>query len=111
MISQEQVLAESLLENKEAETRITIRNYGKYSSSNYGAHTICLSVGPLQFYFSYQTVIAFSDEEGFYVCENPSGPTTGKHLNWIDRDKKSRFSTKEFEGKLHKTLLLHGLSI
>lgn len=111
MISAEQVIAESLLENKSHKTEVGIYNYGNYSSKNYGAHTLRLDVGPLSFYFSYTTVVAFSDEDGTYISENKFGPTTGKHLNWIDDNKNIRMPREEFDKKLSQTLLMHGLAI
>lgn len=80
----------------------TIENYGKYSSSNYGAHTLCVSVGPIDVYYSYTTVVAFrTPDAGLVVRHNEWGPTTGKHLNWIDGGStervKARRSREDFE--------------
>ena len=84
----------------------TIRSYGNYSSDNYGAHTLEVSVPGLgTFYFSYETVIAFRGPDGLRVSENCWGPTTGKHLNWIDRGRKeSRLSRRDFEKELSELL-------
>jgi hypothetical protein len=81
---------------------MNIGNYGKYDSSNYGAHTIYIDVGKYCFYFSYQTCVAFYDAEqgGLVVSENIWGTTTGKHLNWIQDNKKLRINNSEFEMKL-----------
>ena len=91
---------------------VSVGTYGHYSSSNYGANTIQVSVGSLDLYFSYQTLVAFNDyQTGLAVHENDWGPTTGKHLNWIDGGrKKSRVSASEFEAKLEAVLAEHGLS-
>ena len=62
-------------------------------------------------YFSYETVVAFTDKGDFYVSENCWGPTTGKHLNWIDTDKKFRLPRGEFEKKLEVSLKKHKLSV
>jgi len=63
----------------------TISNYGQYSSSNYGAHSLRVSVGPLTVWFSYRTPVAFSAPGiGRVVHKNEWGTTTGKHLKWID---------------------------
>ena len=78
-------------------------NYGDYSSSNYGAHTLAFETKEGTFYFSYETLVAFrSNKTGnLYVRENVWGTTTGKHLNWIDGgDKKTRLSRKAFEDAL-----------
>lgn len=59
-------------------------NYGKYSSSNYGAHTICINIGNLEVWFSYDTPVAFrAPGFGMVKLRNSWGPTTGKHLRWI----------------------------
>ena len=82
----------------------SIDSYGEYSSSNYGAHTLKVTVPlkdgeTLTVWFSYKTPVAFySHATGKVVRENDWGPTTGKHLNWIDGgDKKSRVSSEKFE--------------
>ena len=78
----------------------TFDTYGKYSSSNYGANCIVFQTAKGRFWFSYQTMVAFKVFDGtgdFYIRENAWGPTTGKHLNWIDRDKAKRINTVLFE--------------
>jgi hypothetical protein len=61
-----------------------IINYGQYSSGNYGAHTLCMSVAGFRFWYSYDTIVAFqTPKSGLRMCINCWGPTTGKHLNWI----------------------------
>ncbi len=93
-------------------TNVRIRNYGEYSSKNYGAHSLEVDIGNLTLYFSYDTVIAFSDGQGRKVSENAWGTTTGKHLNWIDGgDKKSRLPRKQFEAELNKVLKQHKLVV
>ncbi len=64
----------------------SVENYGKYSSENYGAHTLCFTdERGYDFYFSYRTCVAFrTPDTGLIVRQNDWGPTTGKHLNWID---------------------------
>lgn len=63
----------------------SISNYGQYSSDNYGAHTLRVDVGPLTVWFSYRTPVAFrAPGVGKVVRQNEWGPTTGKHLKWID---------------------------
>lgn len=76
-----------------------ISNYGKYSSDNYGAHTLRVDIGDVALYFSYKTLIAFrTPETGVVVSENCWSTTTGKHLNWIDNgNKKDRKGRSEFE--------------
>ena len=83
-----------------------ISSYGKYSSSNYGAHTLVVSIGPYDFFYSYDTVIAFrSPQHGLVCSENVWSVTTGKHLNWIT-DKSDRVANGEFEEKLNELLNL-----
>ena len=75
----------------------SIHTYGNYSSSNYGAHALRVSFGSLTVYFSYKTPVAFETPGRRVVRENDWGPTTGKHLNWIDYgDKKARVPGAEF---------------
>ena len=78
----------------------TISNYGEYSGNgNYGAHSLCMDVGPLTVWYSYQTAVAFHVHgHSRVVHKNYWGRTTGKHLNWIDNgDKKARVSSDEFQ--------------
>ena len=91
--------------------RVRLFNYGNYSSDNYGSCR-AIQIGTLTLYFSYETVIAF--QEGFkdlVIRENDWGPTTGKHLNWICKDKSIRISGKEFEEKLEEVLKEHNLEV
>jgi hypothetical protein len=76
-----------------------IRNYGQYSSDNYGAHSLVVELGDLTVWFSYKTAVAFQvDGQPRVVRQNEWGPTTGKHLRWIDGDdKSSRVPGYEFE--------------
>lgn len=87
-----------------------IRNYGQYSSSNYGAHTLEVTIGSVTMFYSYQTLVAFQDDDGLKVCQNIWGTTTGKHLNWIDDgDHKSRLSPDAFQAAWNKCLRDHNL--
>jgi len=74
-------------------------NYGNYSSNNYGAHSLAFQLGDVTVYFSYETPVAFSAPgHGLVVRKNDWGPTSGKHLNWIDGgDHKNRLPGSEFE--------------
>ena len=87
--------------------------YGQYSSENYGAHCMAFQVGALTVYFSYDTPVAFdSPRTGQVVRHNVWGPTTGKHLNWIDNgNKQNRISSDEFQDALNKLLNDYGLII
>lgn len=58
-------------------------------------------IGNCSFWFSYETCIAFRTPAGTTrICENAWGPTTGKHLNWIDSDKAKRIPRTQFQSEL-----------
>ena len=97
---------------KKMNTRITKRNYGNYSSSNYGAHTQQFSIGSLDIFYSYNTVVAFRDGyDGLVISKNYWGSTTGKHLNWINSNKKIRVDSETFDQKLSQVLKKHKLDV
>lgn len=88
---------------------IRVSNYGNYSSSNYGSSRL-VSIGQLDFYFSYETVIAFnSPKTGLVIRENDWSTTTGKHLNAINENKKIRINGEEFERQLENLLKSYDL--
>jgi hypothetical protein len=93
--------------------RVSIGSYGNYSSGNYSGHCTRLTLGDLTLYFSYKTVVGFDDGfQGTFVRENEWGPTTGKHLNWLDGgDKKNRLPGEEFMKKLSEALERRGLTV
>lgn len=72
--------------------------YGDYSS-NYGIHALKFTTpNNDEFYYSYQTLVAFSTERSGLVCrKNVWKTTTGKHLNAIQPNKAKRVSKEEFE--------------
>lgn len=79
--------------------------YGDYASDNYGAHALRFDIGRLTIYFSYRTPVAFRHNGRLHVRQNTWGPTTGKHLNWIDGGNKAgRISGAEFEELLSKAI-------
>lgn len=82
----------------------TISNYGNYSSNNYGAHTRCVDFGVFKLYYSYETIVAFYENGEITCSENNWGNTTGKHLNWVQPDKKKRISYAEFVNMLNTML-------
>lgn len=60
-------------------------SYGNYGSDNYGTNTLRFSVDGTDYYYSYRTLVAVKRPgEPIIVHRNDWGPTTGKHLNWID---------------------------
>lgn len=90
---------------------VKITSYMPYKNKNYGLNSIVVSVGELDLYFSYQTIIAFYDiiNGELVVSENLWGKTTGKHLNAIQNDKNERLNREEFEERLNGLLLDHNL--
>lgn len=73
---------------------------------NSGNNTL-VEIGSLRLYFSYDTIIAFSSPKGSATRQNDWSTTTGKHLNAITPDKKSRISGEEFEKQLEEILKYH----
>lgn len=71
--------------------------YGDYSSRNYGANALVFDFPRGRVWFSYKTPVAFHDGSTLVCRENDWGPTTGKHLDWIEPDKSRRVSGEEFE--------------
>jgi hypothetical protein len=89
----------------------SFQSYGNYSSSNYGVNALVfVDAEGRNFYFSYRTLVAASGPGvgGLIVRENDWGPTTGKHLNWIDggsaEAKARRLSEEEFNARLEEVL-------
>ena len=78
-------------------------NYGKYSSDNYGSHSLAFNDKfNNTYYFSYDTLVAFTGNDGLVIRENVWGNTTGKHLNWINKDKSIRVDKDTFNKKLEE---------
>ena len=77
-------------------------NYGNYSSDNYGVHTLCFVEGNNKFWFSYDTLVAFSINGEFHIIKNYWGNTTGKHLNWINSDKSIREDEVTFKNNYER---------
>lgn len=73
-------------------------NYMDSKGRNYGLNSLRFwdSSGNI-FWFSYETLVAFKAPGKEVVCvENSWGPTTGKHLNAIEPNKKSRVKLSKF---------------
>lgn len=85
-----------------------ISSYGNYDNSNYGAHTLQVDLGDMTIFYSYETIVAYSDGKDGLVCsENQWSTTTGKHLNWIQPDKKARVNNETFNTMLGEALKRH----
>ena len=81
------------------------RSYGNYSSDNYGVH--CMTMEDdygNQFWFSYDTLVAFRTKGEFHIVKNYLGTTTGKHLNWICSNKSIRESMEDFEANYNRLM-------
>lgn len=97
----------------------TISNYMDYSSSNYGAHSLLVTMGPLRVWYSYRTPVAFSwmGPAPMVVHQNVWGTTTGKHLNMIDggdkEARKQRVDGEHFQAMWdeHVAPLLDGVTV
>ena len=74
-----------------------------YSEKTPNANCMQVEFPGLTVYFSYQTPVAFSCDGKLVVRKNDWGPTTGKHLGWLDGgNKKNRLPAKEFQEQLEK---------
>lgn len=77
---------------------VSFTNMNENSAKNFNRVT----VGRIDLYFSYETVVAFQlGGEDIVISENNWGTTTGKHLNWINTDKSIRVSSEEFTKQLN----------
>lgn len=86
-----------------------VNSYGNYSSGNYGAHCLMVTIANKDYFFSYNTLIAFrgynSKNVYYNVCiENYWSNTTGKHLNWIQPNKSKRVKREKFNELLEEFL-------
>lgn len=83
--------------------KMTWHNYGRYSSYNYGTHTLCFEdeYGD-RYWFSYNTLVAFQIRGEFHIVRNYWGTCTGKHLNWIDADKSIREDQETFNANYER---------
>lgn len=72
---------------------------------------VMVTIGSLDLYFSYATLVAYTDpEDGKVVSENHWSQTTGKHLNYVDGgNKKDRLPAQKFDAKVGAMLKRHGL--
>lgn len=85
-----------------------ISSYGHYESDNYGVNSLCVDLGEIEIFYSYKTIVAYRDAcDGLVCSENVWTTTTGKHLTWIQPDKKARVKNEVFEGMLKEALARH----
>ena len=72
---------------------------------DWNTKAIGVSIGFLDLYFSYDTIIAFRfPGYGLVVRENDWSTTTGRHLNSIPHYKTERISGEQFEISLSEVL-------
>ena len=82
----------------------------KIQYPNRNTKSLTVSIGSLDLYFSYSTLIAFSsDKVGFWISENVWSVTTGRHLNEIHPDHSIRSTNAVFEVMVKKMLKEHKL--
>jgi hypothetical protein len=86
---------------------IKIFNYMGRKSDN----SILVSIGELDLYFSYSTIIAFKGApfHSIIVSENLWGNTTGRHLNRLEPIKTRRIRRDKFEHYLTELLTTYKL--
>lgn len=83
----------------------------KIQYPNRSTKSLTVTIGNLDLYFSYETLVAFSsDRVGFWISENVWSMTTGRHLNEIHPDHKIRSPNNLFENKVAEMLKAHNLA-
>lgn len=66
-----------------------------------------VTVGEMEIWFSYQTPIAFRKHSGpLLVRQNEWGPTTGRHLNYLNVPNADRVTGPEFREALANALYI-----
>lgn len=65
-----------------------------------------LNMNELSIWFSYETPIAFSSFGQIFIRQNDWSSTTGKHLNYINTDKKLRLTGEHFEKLLNHNIIV-----
>ena len=67
-----------------------------------------VTIGETDYVFSYRTIIGFRTwgSGGWILRENVWSSTTGRHLNYLSEDKRSRLSADEFARTLSAYLSL-----
>ena len=81
-------------------TKIERFNFNQNTARNANGYVLMNGESSLRVHYSYNTIVAcLGFIKGRYVeliSQNEWGSTTGKHLNWIDRDKTKRIDHNEF---------------
>lgn len=81
---------------------ISLKNLGTINKNK-------VTIGTLDLYFSYETIIAFSLNGSLKVCSNVWSKTTGKFLNELEPNKQNRLSYMVFMQELKAVLKEHRL--
>lgn len=77
---------------------------------NRNTKSLTVTIGDLDLYFSYETLVAFSSPRvGFWISQNVWSMTTGRHLNEIHPDHNIRSTPELFEIKVKEMLKEHNL--
>lgn len=63
-------------------------------------NTTLVCIGGVEYYYSYETLIAIRTENELVCIKNYWGPTTGKYLNAICPDKSKRLTKEQFEKRV-----------
>lgn len=79
--------------------KVELQNENQNSASNFNR----VSIGDLDLYFSYETIIAFRSNDDQAKIQNGWGPTTGKHLGWAPCGE-HRLPADEFQERLNAQL-------
>ena len=87
---------------------ITHPAVGKTERPNFS----CVQMPDITIWFSYNTPIAFNAGNHLVVRENDWGPTTGRHLNYVEDSRwndnqRNRKPNEVFEEMLEKALIKH----
>ena len=89
----------------------TVSSYGNRGGANYGTNSLHVTIGDLDLFYSYSTIVGFNchavNGGRRVVIKNYWGPTTGKHLNEIS-DKNGRLEAEAFGALLQQALAAHG---
>ncbi len=93
----------------EIQNIISLKNLGTINKNR-------VDIGSLSLWFSYKTIVAFKDTNGFKCCENSFkndngkiSTTTGKLLNEIEPNKDNRLKREDFVRELKICLDNHKL--
>lgn len=79
-----------------------------YKPGTYTGQAYSVYVGNCILYFSYNTLIGFSDNQCNLRRSNIWGPTTGKHMNYLGIKEFKEISEDELEHYVHAALAAQG---